>query len=61
MKEEMKNIFDHWKTSVAGLIVALFTILLFRKQITVEEWITGIGAINTIILLLAQDPNKKKL
>jgi len=59
MKKQMKNIFLHWKTSVAGIIVALFTVLLWRKQITVEEWITGIGATNTIILLLAQDPDKK--
>lgn len=58
MKKQMKNILGHWKTSVAGIIVALFTVLLLRKQITVEEWITGIGATNTIILLLAQDPDK---
>lgn len=55
----MKYILEHWKTSLAGVIVALFTILLMAKQITVEEWITGIGGINTVILLVSKDPDKR--
>lgn len=55
----MKYILEHWKTSLAGVIVALFTILLLANQITVEEWITGIGGINTVILLVSKDPDKR--
>jgi len=54
----MKYIIEHWKTSVAGVIVGIFTILLSAKQITVDEWITGIGGINTVILLVSKDPDK---
>lgn len=54
----MKNIIKHWKTSLAGIMVGVFTILLWRKTITMEEWVTGVGAINTVLLLLAKDPDK---
>lgn len=60
MKTVVKHCKTNWKTILAGLIIAIFTLLLWRKQISVEEWIAGIGSINTILLLLFKDQDKNK-
>jgi hypothetical protein len=51
----MKNIYESWKTSVVGLFLLLFSVLLITKHITMEEFLSGIGAISTIVLLLFRE------
>lgn len=58
MKKILKTLFVHWKTSTAALILGVLTFMLWDKDITVEQWIMGTGAVGTIIGLLAKDWDK---
>lgn len=48
----------HWKTSLAGVLVGVFTVMLFMKKIEVTEYLELVGGIGTIILLVARDWDK---
>lgn len=56
----MKHLLTHWKTSLAAIIVALLTFMLYLGKITVLEWAEGLGSIATIIGLLSKDWDKTK-
>jgi len=54
----IKNIITHWKTSVAGLVIGMLTLMLWKKSITVTEWAEGLGVVVTLIGILAKDWDK---
>ena len=56
----MKHIFKHWKTSLGAVLVAAFTVLVFLKTITVQEWVIAMGAIGTFAGFAAKDFDKVK-
>lgn len=51
----MKRIFSHWKTSLAGVFVAVFTAMLWMEKIDMMEFATGIGTIISIGALFSRD------
>lgn len=54
----MKSLFTHWKTSVAGLLVGVLTLMLWLGKITVDQWAGGIGTVGAIMGMLAKDWDK---
>ena len=58
MKKILKNLIVHWKTTTAAILLAVLTFMLWDGDITVEQWSVGIGAIGTVLGLLAKDWDK---
>lgn len=54
----MKYLFKHWKTSVAAVLVGVFTAMLWFGKITAEQYGTLVGTVTTIVLLIAKDWDK---
>jgi hypothetical protein len=58
MKKYIKHFFEHWKTSLGGVCLVVFTVMCVMKAITVTEWITAVGFILGTWLMSAKDPDK---
>jgi len=58
MKNFLKNIIIHWKTTTSAVILAVLTFMLWDGDITVEQWVIGTGALGTVIGVLAKDWDK---
>jgi len=54
----MNNIFKHWKTTLAALVLCLLTFMLYTSKITVTDWALGLGSLGTAMGLLAKDWDK---
>ncbi len=58
MKKSFKSLLTHWKTTTTAIIIGVLTFMLWDKDITVEQWVLGIGTVGTVIGLLAKDWDK---
>ena len=54
----LQNIKSNWKTSLSGVLVAVFTIMYCLEKINTEDYVTALGVIGTIIALLSKDSDK---
>lgn len=54
----MSFITKHWKTSLAGILVGFFSVMLWIGKINVTEWAEGIGFVATVVGLIAKDWDK---
>jgi hypothetical protein len=54
----MKYLFKHWKTTLAGILVGVFTVMLWLGKITAQDYGTLVGMVATIVLLIAKDWDK---
>jgi hypothetical protein len=60
VKEQINIVKYHWKTSIAGVFIGIFTLMFVSGEITVSDWVTAIGTIGALIGLLSKDPDKIK-
>ncbi len=58
MRKIISDCKNNWKTSLAGLFIAVFTILLLFDQIQPKGFIALLGGISSIIALLSKDQDK---
>ena len=55
----VNRIFNHWQSSLIGLIVGVLTWMLYHKEMSVIEWGTAIGTVLTLKgILINKDPDK---
>lgn len=55
----VNRIFNHWQSTLLGLIIAALTFMLWKKDIDVVQWGLAIGSISALKgVLLNKDPDK---
>lgn len=55
----INRVFNHWQSSLIGVIVGVLTWMLYHRDITVAEWATAIGTVLTLKgILMNKDPDK---
>lgn len=55
----LEHLFTHWKTSLLAFMVAVITVCLGIKWISVTQWLEGMGVVASIYLMLSRDHNKQ--
>lgn len=61
MNKLYKSVIKNWKTSVTGLFLAVFTLMFFLEKIDTTDYIAALGAVGTIVALLAKDGDKDEI
>lgn len=54
-----ERVLYHWKTSVVGLFIAIYTYLLLTEKVTAPDYTALITGIAAIVGLLMKDWDKK--
>lgn len=55
MKEIITRLITNWKSTMVAIILAICTLMLYRKEITVEQFVLIMGAVGTFYGLLKKD------
>lgn len=55
----INRIFNHWQSTLIGLIIGVLTFMLYKKDISITDWCLAIGGIVTLKgILISKDPDK---
>lgn len=61
MNKLIKSATKNWKTSVTGLFLLVFTLMYWLEKIETTDYIAALGAVGTIVALLAKDSDKDEV
>lgn len=59
LENAFNRIVKHWQSSLIGVIIAVLTVILYKKDIDVTQWCLAIGTVITLYkVFLDKDPDK---